>query len=779
MQARYRYCRSYSIEGQSSHGRANIEARPRADGRRAPFTGIIAVIFVVGCGAEPVTVGVEVVEDVAAFDEQTDRSALPIIGGSNAPLGAYLWMASLRSAGDGHFCGGSLVAPRWVLTAAHCVDPDKLDEFGIVLSSVVVGGYDRTNPTDGERFNVVGVPSIHPQYGYVLGAGNIQYPVNDIALIQLDRDANNLPVALNDDPKFPVFVEFANANAAADNSTVIGWGSNGQTFPAILQEVQLPILSDSSCAAALPFTPLSSNICAGHTNGGQDSCNGDSGGPLISYVANQPMLVGVVSTGPEPCAQAPGVYARVSSFDSWIRETIGVPAVVKSDLTVASRASRIVSASRVSNAIRTEQAIYTANTSLVVFDRPFYTNPWVGTSMSWNLRGPPAVINGSPVDFGVPTQHIFARRLDGSPTGDLMHSWRGNAGWAHENLTSMTGTSHRFIGDPVVINGPENGNNNVESMHVFGQGNGASARLIHYQWLNFAGWSAEDVSAIVGAPASQRPAGRISVIAGGEPANATQRTLHIYARGPNNNLVHYYRIGTTWAVEDLTALLGASGLPISTDPVAQNSHSSGNNRVRTQDVFAFNSAGNLIHYYWINYAGWAAENLTLVTGAGSAGNGLGAPSVIKGPERSADGTLFTHVFLRNGSGKLVQYVWSKSTGWSFQNVSGSSGLAIAGDPVAVNGTSMLGSGSSDQHVFAVGTGNTLVHYFRLGSWSWENLTPAGSTYSVYSPLSAQLGPFRGNTGVRSMSVLSQQTGQLARAYGWINWGGWARTTLSF
>jgi secreted trypsin-like serine protease len=96
-------------------------------------------------------------------------------------------------------------------------------------------------------------------------------------------------------------------------------------YPTVLRKANLTALSPSSCRAAYPDEITDSMLCAGNPAGGVDSCQGDSGGPLIAPSSGRSVLVGVVSWG-EGCAlpNTPGVYAKVSSFLSWIKQTTGI-----------------------------------------------------------------------------------------------------------------------------------------------------------------------------------------------------------------------------------------------------------------------------------------------------------------------------------------------------------------------------------------------------------------------------------------------------------------------
>lgn len=229
-----------------------------------------------------------------------------IVGGENAEQGEFPYIVSLRSKSYGHFCGGSLIAQNWVLTAAHCVKGGKIDE-------VWVGMLDQKNTAGVEKFKTVKVIA-HEKYN----SGTLD---NDYALIQLDQNSSYKPVALNESEIV--------VNDETIMSITAGWGATKEssyTLPNILQKVSVPLVSTEACNAKESYDGgITDNmICAGYQKGGKDSCQGDSGGPLVIKDANGAhVLAGVVSWG-EGCARADkyGVYSKVSSAISWIRTNI-------------------------------------------------------------------------------------------------------------------------------------------------------------------------------------------------------------------------------------------------------------------------------------------------------------------------------------------------------------------------------------------------------------------------------------------------------------------------
>lgn len=234
-----------------------------------------------------------------------------VVGGTDARPGAWPWQVAVHA--GPFFCGGSLIAKEWVLTAAHCTIGRDGSTMAASSFWVMHGSQERSK---GERREVAGV-FVHPDYKGDPSKGG------DIALLHLSQpfnvDAYQLIYPENNDLE----KRLAPIGACA---VVSGWGTMTQgshELPEHLQQANIPLIDPVSCNKAYGGELNKSHICAGFDKGGIDSCQGDSGGPLV--VPGGPTgwtQVGVVSFG-KGCGQAayPGVYTRVATYFDWILET--------------------------------------------------------------------------------------------------------------------------------------------------------------------------------------------------------------------------------------------------------------------------------------------------------------------------------------------------------------------------------------------------------------------------------------------------------------------------
>tara|TARA_Y100001956_G_scaffold82663_1_gene104618 strand:- start:674 stop:2191 length:1518 start_codon:yes stop_codon:yes gene_type:complete len=247
---------------------------------------------------------------VAFDDAQTQSYIEPrIVGGSPAKAQDWKFYTQLVSrSGNRSYCGASYIGDGWVLTAAHCVDGDVPSQV-----AVKIGGY-YYNGTDGVRANVSQI-HIHPQY-------NSRNLSHDIALLKLSSIPSGVTTVEIAEGSLSQYV------ITGDLLTVAGLGrtTEGGSSPSVLQEVDVPLVSDSTCrqAGGTYATVGDVSFCAGVPQGGIDSCQGDSGGPIVINRSGTITQLGIVSWG-IGCARPGkyGVYSDIAALRSFVDSVKG------------------------------------------------------------------------------------------------------------------------------------------------------------------------------------------------------------------------------------------------------------------------------------------------------------------------------------------------------------------------------------------------------------------------------------------------------------------------
>lgn len=249
---------------------------------------------------------------------------LRIINGDDVTSLLYPWMVSVHfkvGAAFEHGCGGSLINPNWVLTAAHCVKSGSINETP--ETTKVYTNFLRQSELNEDKAVAVKQIVIHPDWDEVKFH-------HDLALLELETPITSIsPLALNSS-SYPQYLP--------SDALVTGWGYTRQqsssSQPDILQQVSLPLIDNTTCQTAYSqfsgITIAETQMCAGFVNGGKDACQNDSGGPLFVQYGQKWVQVGLVSFGnfPDPssyCAgkDSYGVYTRLSHYLDYIRSVVG------------------------------------------------------------------------------------------------------------------------------------------------------------------------------------------------------------------------------------------------------------------------------------------------------------------------------------------------------------------------------------------------------------------------------------------------------------------------
>ncbi|XP_043557536.1 transmembrane protease serine 2-like isoform X2 [Chiloscyllium plagiosum] len=226
-----------------------------------------------------------------------------IIGGQMAVPNEVPWQVSLHL-DNRHICGGTILTPYWVITAAHCGERHSFSSRWKVYGGILHQSETRiVAPRSVQKFIT------HEKFN----KANKDY---DIALLRLKT-----PFTFSDSIRPVCLPNYGQTFPSGSNCVISGWGDllEGGTPAATLHWTVVPLLTYYDCKKLYYDTITSRMFCAGLEEGGRDACQGDSGGPLIAKQKSLLWLVGITSWG-YGCARVgkPGVYVRVTTFLDWI-----------------------------------------------------------------------------------------------------------------------------------------------------------------------------------------------------------------------------------------------------------------------------------------------------------------------------------------------------------------------------------------------------------------------------------------------------------------------------
>ncbi|XP_037803284.1 venom serine protease 34-like [Penaeus monodon] len=287
-----KYCGTEAPSITSGSGSLPVKVVARRMGREPSFSCVVAGELLSSTEAPLPTISLLVSSPSPPTEAAPDcglkyETDTRIVGGVTANANEYPWQVGLVQAASPSevFCGGSVIAHQWILTAAHCAESIEGRESH---HKVLVGAHDLRYQTPSQQLLSIRKTIIHPDYDY-------ESVDNDVALLQVEYIAFSARVG-------PVCLPEPSSSYGGRLATVTGWGalSSGGVTSNVLMEVQVPTLTERECKESYNSYVTQNMFCAGLPEGGKDSCQGDSGGPMVTPRDNDPQRyeqIGIVSWG--------------------------------------------------------------------------------------------------------------------------------------------------------------------------------------------------------------------------------------------------------------------------------------------------------------------------------------------------------------------------------------------------------------------------------------------------------------------------------------------------